>query len=569
MANNVVTFTVNLNGNAYKGAVQIDKAVQDLTKDVKQAESLFDRLGRAAFSLNNIFGLASGVISSVTSTMQEYVEANKAQQEAETKLAQVMRNTMDASEAQIQSIKDLTAAQQELGVVGDEVQLAGAQELSTYLEKTSSLEALIPVMNDMIAQQYGLNASQESAVGIATMMGKVMEGQVGALSRYGYNFDKVQEKILKFGTEEQRAAVLAEVITNSVGGMNAALAATPEGKMQQIANAMGDFKERIGAAYVGIQSALLPVIEQAMGIVEQVVSFVEQHATIISGAILFIVGAISTTIDVVNDLLPLIIGMGTAVGVLTAALRWQDIVLDVLIAKETLVTMVTNLWSAAQTVLNTILAANPIGLIIAAIAALIGLVVTIVRKWEEWGAALTLFMGPLGAIIALVQSFRQHWESVVQAFQTEGIIGGIKRIGVVMLDALLMPVQQLLEMLSKIPGVGKLAEGMLGKVTALRDRLNLSTGSGAREAVIGANDQLAAATSTTTAGATTTDSSKESATKGVTTGGTRNTEIHINIGDMIREVHFNGGTRENTQEIERNFAECLYRVLGMAQASVR
>ena len=78
----------------------------------------------------------------------------------------------------------------------------------------------MPVMNDMLAQQYGLNASQESAAQIATMMGKVMDGQVGALSRYGYKFTEAQEQILKFGTEEQRAATLAEVVSESVGGVS-------------------------------------------------------------------------------------------------------------------------------------------------------------------------------------------------------------------------------------------------------------------------------------------------------------------------------------------------------------
>lgn len=135
--------------------------------------------------------------------MQAFTEAYNAQIEAETKLAKVMRNTMGAAQAQVDSIKALTAAQQKLGVIGDEVQLAGAQELATYLSKTESLKTLIPVMNDMLAQQYGLNASQEQATQIASMLGKVMDGQVGALSRYGYKFDKAQEKILKFGTAEQ------------------------------------------------------------------------------------------------------------------------------------------------------------------------------------------------------------------------------------------------------------------------------------------------------------------------------------------------------------------------------
>ena len=205
-------------------------------------------------------------LQQLTGVMRTYTAANAAQVEAETKLANNMRNTMGARDEDIQSIKDLCAAQQQLGVIGDEVQLAGAQELTTYLEKKSSLEKLIPVMNDMVAQQYGLNATQESAANIATMLGKVMDGQVGALSRYGYKFDDAQEQILKFGTEEQRAAVLAEVVESAVGGMNEALAQTDAGKAKQAANDIGDIKEQVGALFESIEPTIIAVGELGMAL---------------------------------------------------------------------------------------------------------------------------------------------------------------------------------------------------------------------------------------------------------------------------------------------------------------
>jgi hypothetical protein len=101
-----------------------------------------------------------------------------AQNEAEKKLFTVMRNTMGASRMEFNDILALTSAQQALGVIGDEVQLAGAQELATYLGESESLKRVIPVMNDMLAQQYGLNVTQEQAVTIATMLGKVLQGQI-------------------------------------------------------------------------------------------------------------------------------------------------------------------------------------------------------------------------------------------------------------------------------------------------------------------------------------------------------------------------------------------------------
>ncbi|MDE5975192.1 MAG: hypothetical protein K2G69_01445, partial [Muribaculaceae bacterium] len=113
-----------------------------------------------------------------------------------------------------------------------------------------------PVMNDMLVQQYGLSASGEQAAQIASMLGKVMEGQTGALSRYGYKFDEAQEKILKYGTETERVAVLVDVVSQSVGGMNREMAQTESGKMQQLANKLGDMKEQLGGIAKRVQVPL-------------------------------------------------------------------------------------------------------------------------------------------------------------------------------------------------------------------------------------------------------------------------------------------------------------------------
>ena len=205
-------------------------------------------------------------------------EAYDQQAEAEMKLARVMRNTMGARNDEIQGILDLASAQQKLGVIGDEVQLAGAQELATYLAKSSALKTLIPVMNDMAAQQYGYNVTAEQTTTIATMLGKVMNGQVNALSRYGYTFDEAQEKILKFGTEEQRAAVLAEVVEQSVRGMNQALAQTPTGRMKQLSNSLGDVKEKFGQAVRTIGVLFIPLLNKVADILAAVATLANKVA---------------------------------------------------------------------------------------------------------------------------------------------------------------------------------------------------------------------------------------------------------------------------------------------------
>ena len=185
-------------------------------------------------------------LSRIAASFRQITDAYRPQIESEARLGATMRNSTDATEKQIQSVKELASSLQEIGVVGDEVQLAGAQELATYVSTTESIKKMLPVMDDMIAQQYGYSASTDSAVTIATMLGKVLQGQTSALSRYGYKFDEAQEKILKYGTEQERVATLAAVIEESVSGVNSALADTPTGKVKQLENDFGDLKETMG-----------------------------------------------------------------------------------------------------------------------------------------------------------------------------------------------------------------------------------------------------------------------------------------------------------------------------------
>ena len=532
---NVVEFAMRmkdmLSGPLRNMAGAFDKVSDEATNAANKV-SLFEKMSMGAFGINNIIG----TMQTVVGKLKEFTDENQMAREAEAKLGQVMRNTMSASEQEIQSIIDLAAATEKLGVVEGDVQIAGAQELGTYLEKSSSLKKLMPVMNDMIAQQYGYNATQESAVSIATMMGKVMEGQVGALSRYGYKFDEAQEKVLKFGTEEERAATLAEVISESVGGMNMALGETPEGKMKQLSAELGEVRENIGASIVTFTQAFMPAIQSAVNIVSIFASGLQSIASWM------------------QQNMPIVIGFASAIGVLTVAINGATIAARA-------AQIATAAWSAAQAVLNVIMTANPIGLIIAACAALIGIVVQVVRKWDEWGAAFSIILGPLGMVISMFQSFKTHWDSIVKAFKTDGILGGLKRIGQVMLDALLVPVQQLLEMVSKIPGVGKLAGKGAQKIASLRASMNTLPTKGAEGETTDPGEQtthnileeIASNTASNNAAGSTTS-------EAVTSSGPK--QITINVQKFFDNIQFSTtNLNESATQIENVVLECLSRVL--------
>lgn len=144
-------------------------------------------------------------------------------------------------------------------------------------------------------------------------------------------------------------------------------------------------------------------------------------------------------------------------------------------AGQRLASLWTGIMTAKQWLLNIALNANPIGLVVVAVAALVAIVVVAINKYDEWGAALLQFLGPVGMVINAFKSIYDHWESIKNAFQTGGILGALKRIGIVLLDALAKPLQQILELASKIPGLGGLAGKGASAIEDMRKGLNLIT----------------------------------------------------------------------------------------------
>lgn len=346
----------------------------------------------------------------------ECMDAYKVQVEAETKLETVMKQRMNASASSIQSVKDLTAAQQELGVVGDEVQMAGAQQLATFLKSDTALKSLIPAMNDLAVQQNGVNVSSGNMVSIGNLMGKVMSGQTSALKKVGITFDESQEKVLKYGTEEERAAVLAQVITDNVGHMNQEIAKTDDGKQQQFKNTLGDLQEVIGGKLIPLQTMYYGVlatvgtylVNNIVPIIESIFTYIGDLATkfaenkslidllvgalevLTAGFIAFKSVAVITSVISSFQQAQLTLALFTASqggatvaqGLFNGSLTIGEALVALFTGKVTLAQLASEGWTAAQGALNAVLSANPIGIVVTAIVALIAIIVVAYNKCD-------------------------------------------------------------------------------------------------------------------------------------------------------------------------------------------
>ena len=350
---------------------ELEREIIKTENQLKRAEGELKKFGsvgkQQALAVGSAFKTAGGKIKAagrtITTSISMYgvagiyagsklIELSNKQAEAEQKLAEIYKTRMGASKKQTKETIKLTAALQEQGVVGDEVALSFAQQMATYSSGPSTVNKLLPAFENLLVQQKGLNGTQEDAVGLANMFGKAMMGQTGALKRAGISFTDAQAEILKYGTEEEKAAMLAEVITQNVGNMNEEFAKTDAGKIQQAKNALGDMGEEIGAVLLPavadlvswFQANLMPKLQALINIMKQhpqIAKFALAFAAITAalGPVLMLVGSLTTAIGG-------LITIGATLGVSFAAL------------------------------------AAPIGIVIAAITAAIAVGVLLYKNWD-------------------------------------------------------------------------------------------------------------------------------------------------------------------------------------------
>lgn len=247
--NSTATITFKIDGDVKnfqilaKDAENLKKVLGTTASEAKELGQKLLDMGQAAEAFRGMETFVRGIENAFSSLSAEFNETSA----NETRLAQSMKMAMGATQEQVDAIISLTDAQEELGVVDGRLQISAAQQLAKFLRTTESLQMLIPLMNDMAAQQYGVATSEQNLMSIATQLGKVLNGQTEALQRSGYVFSDAQKEVLLYGTEAEKVSVLVEVIGAKVRGMNAELGKTDAGKMLQFDFILGHLREKIGS----------------------------------------------------------------------------------------------------------------------------------------------------------------------------------------------------------------------------------------------------------------------------------------------------------------------------------
>lgn len=331
----------------------MNKCTSSVTKFSRTVRSGFTsavgHVARFGAALMGIGGILS--VAGIKSFCEDAIEGFNAATEAETKLEAVLGNVpsiIAQGEGAAAAAKDRLVAYadqlEEIGVVAGDVTTAGLQQLATFQLTEESLQKLMPGMANLIAQQKGINATQEDAIGFANLMGKALAGQTGALTRAGIIMTEHQAEVMKTGNEMERAAMLAEILEANVGGVNEALAQTDAGKIAQTRNLLGRAQDEIGgklmslkaeiysfgAQYIpALQNAAMKLIDLVTPKIKAAMQWIADHTEDIKAGVLrvkdgvaaawkFIQPVLGFAIKHANTLIPLVLKLGLAVSSLSA-----------------------------------------------------------------------------------------------------------------------------------------------------------------------------------------------------------------------------------------------------------
>ena len=257
--------------------------------------------------------------------------------------------------------------------------------------------AIIDVMKAIQA----LDADKQAAT-LQDLFGKESIGAIapllGNLENLQENFDKVADATKYAGSMEQEYAARSQTTENQI----------------QLA------KNTLDAVAVTIGSALLPAVGQVFASIAPVLTSIAEWASRNEELVVIIAGVAAG----IAALIVTIAGMTLIVQ--GAALAYASFQLAAEFVKG--LQLATKIATAAQWAWNAAMTANPIGIVIMAIAALIGILYVLYTHFEEvqefcasvWespaAAVIAFITGPIGMLIYCVAGIIANWETVKEWF---------------------------------------------------------------------------------------------------------------------------------------------------------
>ena len=315
-------------------AVSIPIVTEFDGKGISKAMAEFKQLegagAKSAFALKKAMLPAIGVLGGLATGLGLATKAAVEDQKAQDLLAQQLRTSAMATDDVIaQNEQFISSMSISKSVADDELRPA----MANLVRSTGSVE----VAQNLMSTALDIAAATGKDLETVTMaLGKAANGQTAALTKLDPSLKGVIDSSSTLDD-------ITGALSVSFGGAADVAAKSYEGRMKSMKIAMDETKESIGAA-------LLPALQKLLEILQPVAKWAQENTTLF----LIVAGTVG--------------GLAAAIVVANVAIKaW---------------TVATQVATAAQTLFNFVMSANPIALVILAIVAFVAALVVLYNKFE-------------------------------------------------------------------------------------------------------------------------------------------------------------------------------------------
>lgn len=373
-------------------------ARDDTQAGLSSAQKRFKKFEKAA--LVGAGAIAGGLLAVGKAGMEgvlEGVAAEEKFQDALSRSSGVLQKNSDKFKEYAESVQKSTKFTYE-DTLGVGSMIAKHQSLTGIVNRGMMTQEQLAAVTLDLATVTGKDAAS-SADALGKALGKPASA-AKILTAAGVALTDVERTKLKefqkAGKEAEAQAFILDLLKEKTEGAATAAGDTMAGKMERAKNAFGEVQE-------GLVVGLMPAVTKVLDKLLMLTSWAQENPG---------------KMRLVATVLGIVAGVLLSIAVATRV--WA--------AVQTVASAATKIWAAGQWLLNAALNANPIGLTVLAIAALIAIIVIVVKKtsffsnlWKtvwggvqsavsgvvgwvkkNWPLLLAIITGPIGAAVLLV-----------------------------------------------------------------------------------------------------------------------------------------------------------------------
>lgn len=377
-------------------------AVDRASKVFDKVGSEADGLGKKTTGMNKAAGLAFAAVGAAAvkfglDSVAAYTESETSQ----AKLTDAYKRFPSLANMNIESLRGINAELGKKTRFDDDATASGQAVLAQFKLTGTQLRDLTPLMQDYAAK------TGKTLPEAAEILGKAVLGNGKALKGIGLNLKDT-------GSAAGNLNQLMGGLRTQVGGFAEKEGTTAAGKTAILKNQFGELQETVG-------SKLAPAMAKLVDVAMKAVDWISKNSDTVK-VFAIGVGVLAGGVGAYN----------LTIGIASAATKAWSVVTAIASA-------VTSGWAGVQVLLNAALIANPIGLVIAGIALLIGAIVLIATKTTWFQTAWKVMTDALGA------AWQWLWNTILAPI-IRFVLNGFASIT----DG----IAKMLDVLSNIPGFG-------------------------------------------------------------------------------------------------------------------